>query len=146
MSLEALRRLKERAEEAVMMELTQIAHELAGMERRCDALTAQMDLDAAAFRAHAQQGMAIEAVLEWQGRMDEKRAAVQQSRRMIAELTDRWKQAEARLVAATQERKVLDRLVERQQAAHRADVQRREQRATDEAATRLRLWSGKGLS
>ena len=146
MSLEALRRLKERAEEAVMMELAQITHDLAGMERRCDALTARLDSDASAFRAHAQQGMAIEAVLEWQARMDEERAAVQQSRRMIGELTDRWKQAEARLVAATQERKVLDRLVERQQAAHRADVQRREQRATDEAATRLRLWSGKGLS
>jgi flagellar export protein FliJ len=47
---------------------------------------------------------------------------------------------------ATQERKVLDRLAERQQAAHRAGIQRREQRAMDEDAARLRLWSGKDLS
>ena len=129
-----------------MMELAQITQDLAGMERRCDALTVRMESDAAAFRVHAEQGMPIEAVLEWQGRMDEERAAVQQSRRVIADLTDRGKQAQARLIAATQERKVLDRLAERQQAAHRADIQRREQRATDESASRLRLWSGKSLS
>ncbi|MBH0198314.1 MAG: flagellar export protein FliJ [Nitrospira sp.] len=146
MSLDSLRRLKERAEEAVMMELAQITRDLAGMECRCDALTDQLESDAAAFLVHAEQGMAIEAMLEWQGRMDNERAAVQRSRRRIAELTDRWKQAQARLLVATQERKVLDRLAERQEAAHRADIQRREQRATDEAATRLRLWSGKGLS
>ena len=145
MSLDSLRRLKERAEEAVMMELAQITRDLAGMERRSDALTAQLESDAAAFLVHAKQGMAIEAMLEWQGRMDNEQAAVQRSRRRIAELTDRWKQAQARLVVATQERKVLDRLAERQRAAHRTDVERREQRATDEAATRLRLWSGKSL-
>ena len=146
MSLDSLRRVKERAEEAVMMELAQITRDLTDMERRCDALTAQLESDAAVFLVHAEQGMAIETMLEWQGRMDNERAAVQQGRRRIAELTDRWKQAQARLVVATQERKVLDRLAERQQAAHGADMQRREQRATDEAATRLRLWSGKGLS
>jgi flagellar export protein FliJ len=146
MSLDSLRRLKERAEEAVMMELAQITQELAGNECRYDALTARMESEAAAFRVQAGQGMAIETVLEWQGRMDEERAAVQQSRRVIAELTDRWKQAQARLVVATQERKVLDRLAERQESAHRADVRRREQQATDESASRLRLWSGKNLS
>lgn len=146
MSLDSLRKLKERAEEAVMMELARITHELTHMEGRCAALNARMDSDAAAFRERAEQGMPIEAVLEWQGRMDEARAAVQQSRRVIAELADRWKQTQARLVAATQERKVLDRLAERQEAAHRADLRRREQRATDESAGRLRLESGKSVS
>ena len=146
MSLDSLRRLKERAEEAVMLELARITQDLAGLEHRCDGLSARMESDAAAFRVSVEKGMPIEAVLEWQGRMDEKRAALQQSRRMIAELTDRWKQTEVRLVAATQERKVLDRLAERQQAAHRADVRRREQQATDESATRLRLWTGKSVS
>jgi flagellar export protein FliJ len=146
MSLDSLRRLKERAEEAIMMELARITQDLAGMEHRCEVLTARMESDAAAFRVHAEQGMPIEAVLEWQGRMDEERAAVQQSRRVIAELTDQWKQAQARLVVATQERKVLDRLAERQQAAHRADLRRREQRATDESAVRLRLGNGKSVS
>ncbi len=143
MSFDSLRRLKERAEEAVMMELARITQDLAGMERQCDALTVRMESDAGAFRAQAEQGMAIETVLEWQGRMDEQRAAVQRSRRVIAELTNQWAQAQARLVVATQERKVLDRLAERQRASHCADIQRREQQTTDESATRLRLWSGK---
>jgi flagellar export protein FliJ len=146
MSLDALRRLKERAEEAAMMELARITQDLAGMERLHDALTARMESDATAFRIQAEQGMAIETVLEWQGRMDEARAAVQQSRRVIVNVTEQWKQAQARLVVATQERKVLDRLAERQEAAHRSDIQRREQQATDESASRLRLWSGKSLS
>lgn len=145
MSLDSLCRLKKRTEEAIMTELARITQDLANMERRCDELAAQMDSDATEYRVHAERGMAIESVLEWQGRMDEARAAVQQSRRVIAELTDQWSQAQTRLVAATQERKVLDRLAERQQEAHRADIQRREQRVTDESAARLRLWSGKGL-
>lgn len=129
-----------------MMELARITQDLAGMERQCDVLTARMKSDATAFRIQAEQGMAIETVLEWQGRMDEEGAALQQSRRVIADLTNRWEQAQARLVVATQERKVLDRLAERQEAAHRVDIQRREQQATDESATRLRLWAGKSLS
>lgn len=129
-----------------MMELARITQDLSGMERQCDAFTARMESDANRFRIEAAQGMGIETVLEWQGRMDEERAAVQQSRRVIADLTERWTQAQARLVVAIQERKVLDRLAERQEAARRADIERREQQATDEAATRLRLWSGKSLS
>lgn len=129
-----------------MMELARITQELAGMECQCDVLTARMKSDATAFRIQAEQGMAIETVLEWQGRMDEEGAAVQQIRRVIADLANRWEQAQARLVVATQERKVLDRLAERQEAAHRVDIQRREQQATDESATRLRLWAGKSLS
>lgn len=129
-----------------MMELARITQELSGMERRCEELTARMESGADAFRIQAEQGMAIETMLEWQGRMNEERAAVRQSWCVIADLTTRWKQAQERLVVATQERKVLDRLAERQEAAHRADIQRREQRATDDSATRLRLWSGKTLS
>ena len=78
--------------------------------------------------------------------MDEARAAVQQSRRVIADLTDRWTQAQARLLVATQERTVLDRLAERHENAQREDARRREQRATDEAASRFRLWSRKSVS
>ena len=60
MSLNALRRLKERAEEAAMMELARITQDLAGMEHQCDALTARMESDAHAFRIKVGEGMAIE--------------------------------------------------------------------------------------
>jgi flagellar export protein FliJ len=75
-------------------------------------------------------------MLEWQGRLDSHQATLQQTRSAVGHLAEEWSRARARLIEATQERKVLDRFIERQQEARRADVQRREQQATDEAAGR----------
>jgi flagellar FliJ protein len=136
MSLEALRKLRAQTEESLTMELAQATHELIRMEQRCDQLDAQMQAEASAYRVEAEQGLIIEAMLEWQGRLESHQATLQQTRSAVGHLAEEWSRARARLIEATQERKVLDRFIERQQEARRADVQRREQQATDEAAGR----------
>jgi len=137
MRLDSLRKLRVQAQEALTMELAQATQELVGMEQRCHALEAQMQLDTLAYRIHTEQGLMIEALWEWQGRLDVQRAALIQARSAVGPLTEMWASAHARLVEATQERKILDRLLERQREAHDAELHRREQQAMDEAAGRM---------
>lgn len=119
------------------MELAQVTQELVSMEQRCNALDAQIQSDTSAYRIQAEQGLVIEALWEWLGRLDVQRAALIQARSTVGHLTEMWSSAHARLVEATQERKILDRLLERQREAHDAELNRREQQAMDEAAGRM---------
>lgn len=145
MSLDSLRKLRSRTQEAITMELAQVTQELMRMERQCEALEAQIQSEASAYQLQTERGLTVEAMLEWQGQLDVRRATLQQARNTIGNLTEAWIATQARLIEATQERKVLDRLAERRREAHEAEMRRREQQVTDEAAGRLRLFSEKGL-
>ena len=136
MSLDALRKLRARTEEAVMMELAQLTQELSDVEQRCETLDAKIQADASVYRLQVEQGMSVHSMLEWQGYLDSQRAALQQARGAVVRLTEAWAGVRTRLIEATQDRKVLDRLAERQREARRAGILRREQQATDEAASR----------
>ncbi|MBH0179294.1 MAG: flagellar export protein FliJ [Nitrospira sp.] len=137
MRLDSLRKLRVQTQEALTMELAQVTQELVSMEQRCNALDAQIQSDTSAYRIQAEQGLVIEALWEWLGRLDVQRAALIQARSTVGHLTEMWSSAHARLVEATQERKILDRLLERQREAHDAELNRREQQAMDEAAGRM---------
>lgn len=98
-----------------------------------------MQTDAEQYSQHTRQGLTIEVLLEWQVRMDSQQAALRQARIEIEQGTLSWKRTNNLLVEASQERKVLDRVLERREAAKRAEVARQEQQATDEAASRRYL-------
>jgi flagellar export protein FliJ len=136
MSLDSLRKLRAQTEEVITMELAQITQELACLERHCRSLEAQLHTDAAIYRLLAEQGLAIEAVLEWHGRMDSQQTALNQAHCQVGDLTAAWSRTQARLVEATQERKVLDRLAERNRKARHDEIRRREQLVMDESAQR----------
>jgi len=147
MRLDSLRKLRVQTQEALTMELAQVTQELVGMEQRSNALEAQIQSDTSAYQLHTERGLVIEALWEWQGRLDVQRAALTQARNAVGRLTEMWTSAHARLVEATQERKILDRLLERQREAHDAELHRREQQAMDEAAGRMfQHPAGRGLS
>jgi len=114
------------------------------MERRCEMLEAQMRSDASDYQAQTERGLAVEAMLEWQGCLNSRRTALRQTHEAIGNLTKAWTAVQARLVEATQDLKVLDRLSERRQTARDTERQRREQHMTDEAAGRLWDASEKG--
>lgn len=146
MSLESLRKLRARAQESLTMELAQVTQELVRMEQRCEELEGRIQSETSAYRLDIERGLVIEAMLEWEGRLDSQRAALKQARSAIGDLTRMWTGIHTRLIEATQERKVLDRLAERQREAHCVELRRREQQATDEAAGRRRLSPGKDIS
>lgn len=146
MSLESLRTLRAQAEEAITMELAQITQDLVRMEQRCQALDAKIQAEAATYRLQTEQGMAIEYVLEWHGRLEAQQTALKEARHAVAALAEAWNQTQARLIEASQERKILGRLADRRQQAHVSKLRRLEQLATDEAANRQRFSAGEGLS
>ena len=119
-----------------MMELAQVTQELVHQEQRCHALDAHIRSETAMYRAQSEQGITIESMLEWHARMDAQQAALKEVHQAIRTITEVWNGTQARLVAASQERKIVERLVDRQQQAHLSEVRRREQHATDEAAHR----------
>jgi flagellar FliJ protein len=137
MRLDSLLKLRVQAQEALMMELAQVTQQLVRMEQQCEALDAEIQSDTSAYRLQTEQGLVIEALWEWQGRLDVRRAASTQARSAVGRLTEVWTSAHDRLVEATQERKILERLIERQREAHDTELRRREQQATDEAAGRM---------
>ncbi|MDH5669795.1 MAG: flagellar export protein FliJ [Nitrospira sp.] len=137
MSLESLRKVRARAQEAVMMELALLTQELTRMERQCETIEAQIQAEASDYQAQVERGLAVEAMWEWQGRLDSRRASLGKTHAAIQNLMKAWNAAQERLIEATQERKVLDRLAERRQRARDVEILRREQYATDEAAGRV---------
>jgi len=128
------------------MELAQITSKLVQMERCCQALDAEIQTEAVAYRLQTEQGLAIEDILEWHGRMEARHAALQEARLAVAALTEGWNHTQGRLVEASQERKILDRLVDRRQQSRMREHRHREQHATDEAASRRHLPPGARLS
>lgn len=136
MSLDTLRKLRARTVETLMMELAQINSALAESEERCRDMDAQIQKDVAVYDRQAAQGLTIEAWLEWQGRMDSQQAVLRQVRREIDQAAESWRRTEARLVEASQECKLLDRVADTRRDAQRADAARQEQRTADEAASR----------
>lgn len=139
MSLDALRKLRGQTVEALMMELGQIAQSLSRSEERYRRIEAEMQADTERYRQHMQQGLTIESLLEWQARMDSHQAALRQVHIEIEQVTLSWKRTNNLLVEASQECKVLDRVLERREATIRAGLARQEQQATDEAASRRHL-------
>jgi len=136
MSLDALLKLRRENEEAITMELAQMTQELIRMEGEMHRLSAQIQSEAATYCIQTEQGVAIEYVLEWQARMDAQEAALNHLHRTIEGLTQSWTETQARLVAASQDRKILERLAGRRKHAEDTDAARREQHLSDEAAAR----------
>ncbi len=136
MSLDSLQKLRAQTVEALMMELAQITQTLACSEERYRDVEAQVQTDSAAYDRQTKQGLTIEALWEWQSRMNSQQAALRQVRLEIDQATFAWQQTKARLVEASQECKLLELVAEKRQEAKRADRGRLEQRDTDDAASR----------
>ena len=143
MSLEVLQKLRAQTVEELMMELARITQALTRSEERCRVLEAYIHSDTVAYHRQTEQGLTIEALLEWQGRLDAQQSALNQLRRNIQEAAVAWQQTNARLVEANQEHKLVGRVVEQRQMAQRAEAVRRDQRTTDEAAARSYLAGGR---
>lgn len=144
MSLEALQKLRAQTVEELMMELGRITQALTRTEERCRGLEVYIQSDTVDYHRQTEQGLTIEALLEWQGRLDAQQSALNQLRREIEEAAAAWQQTNARLVEANQEYKLVGRVVEQRRMAQRAEAAVRDQRVTDEAAARSYREKGTG--
>ena len=122
-----------------MVELGHIVQCLSRSEERYRKIETEMLEDAGKYSQQAQQGMTIEAMLEWQVRIHSQQASLRQAHLEIEQATLSWQRTNNLLVEANQECKLLDRILEQREATRCADLARQEQRATDEAASRRYL-------
>ena len=139
MSLDSLRKLRGQTVEALMVELGHIVQCLSRSEERYRKIETEMLEDADKYSQQVEQGMTIEAMLEWQVRIHSQQASLRQAHLEIEQATLSWQRTNNLLVEANQECKLLDRILERREATRCADLARQEQRVTDEAASRRSL-------
>lgn len=146
MSLESIRKLHAQSVESLMMELSHIANQLTRNEEQYRSMEIQIQTDAEAYAQQTGQGLLIEELLEWQEKMNAKRAALREVRAAIDRAAGLWQQTKERLTEARQECKLLERVAERRRAVVRAAMAGREQQAADEASHRRGSAQGHGDS
>ncbi len=146
MSLDSIRKVHAQTVESLMMELSYIVQALTHSEEQYRTMEVQLQVDTEAYAQQARQGLTIEDLLQWQTSMDAQRSALQQVRAAIDHATGLWQQTQERLVVARQECKLLERVADQRQSVVRAAHARREQWATDEAASRQVSMRSRGNS
>ncbi len=134
MSVQALQHYRLQVEEQIKMELAEVTQQLLQAEQSIARLVDTRQRQEEQYREETRQGMTIEQLLQWQSHFEAQASAAEQARRTLAHWQLQWEEARARLVAASQDRQTLDRLIERYREAALAEMRRREQLATDESA------------
>jgi len=116
------------------MELAGVTQQLLQAEQSIARLADDQRHQEERYREETRRGLTIEQLLQWQSHFEAQASAAEQARRTMAHWQLQWDEARAKLVAASQDRRTLDRLIARYRESAQTDVRRREQTATDESA------------
>ena len=134
MSVRSLQHYRVQVEEQLKMELAEVTQHLLQAEQSCARLTDDQSQQEARYREETSRGLTIEQLLQWQSHFEAQAAAMEQTRRAMAHWQTQWDEVRVRVVAASQDRRTLDRLIARYREAAQSEERRREQSATDESA------------
>lgn len=134
MSIKSLQHYRSQIEEQLKMELADVIRQLSQAEQSIARLTENQRHHEERYREETGQGITIEQLLQWQSHFEALAAATEQARRTMAYWQAQSDEARAKVVAASQDRRTLDRLIARYREASQAELRRREQLATDESA------------
>jgi len=134
MSVESLQHYRLQVEEQLKMELAEVTQQLLQAEQSMARLADDQRRQEERYREETRRGVTVEELLQWQSHFEAQASATEQSRRTIAHWQQRWDEARAKLVAASQDRRTLDRLIARYREDALVEIRRREQAATDESA------------
>lgn len=134
MSVQSLQHYRVQIEEQLKMELAGVTQQLLQAEQSIARLGQDLQLLESRYREETTQGLTIEQLLQWQSHFEAQASAMEQARRTQAHWQAQWDEARTKVVAASQDRRTLDRLIERYREAAQNDLRRREQMTTDESA------------
>jgi len=134
MSVQSLQHYRIQVEEQLKMELAEVTQQLLQAEQSIARLADDQRQQEERYREETRQGLTIEQLLQWQSHFEAQASATEQARRTMAHWQQQWDEARAKLVAASQDRRTLDRLIARYREAALTEMRRREQMATDESA------------
>jgi flagellar export protein FliJ len=136
MKLDVLRRYRAQLEEVVRMDLFRLRQELVNAEARSHLLDEQMKLTADTYLAKAGGGVSLDEFLVWQALVTAETSNLAAAMQVEGQLREARNQRQDHLREAMQDRRTLDRLVERMRQQHRYVQHRVEQMEMDEAAHR----------
>lgn len=134
MSVRSLQHYRTQVEEQLKMELAEVTQHLLQSEQSCARLADEQRQQEDRYRIEASRGITIEQLLQWQSHFEAQASAMEQARRTVIHWQAQWDDIRTRVVAASQDRRTLDRLIARYREAAQTDERRREQSATDESA------------
>lgn len=134
MSVRSLQHYRTQVEEQLKMELAEVTQHLLQSEQSCARLADEQQQQEDRYRKETSQGITIEQLLQWQSHFEAQASAMEQARRTVIHWQAQWDDIRTRVVAASQDRRTLDRLIARYREAAQTDERRREQSATDESA------------
>lgn len=134
MSVRSLQHYRTQVEEQLKMELAEVTQHLLQSEQSCARLADELQQQEDRYRKETSQGITIEQLLQWQSHFEAQASSMEQARRTVIHWQAQWDDIRTRVVAASQDRRTLDRLIARYREAAQADERRREQSATDESA------------
>jgi flagellar export protein FliJ len=136
MKLDVLRRYRTQLEEVVRMDLFQLRQELQDSAARSRLLDEHMKLTTAAYLTKDAGGVALDEFLVWQSRFQAGMSLLAQAQQEEARLNKAWSEKQDELREAMQDRRTVDRLVERMRQQRHLAQDRIEQMEMDEAARR----------
>ena len=136
MKLDVLRRYRAQLEEVVRMDLFRLRQELQDAEARSHLLDAHMILTTNAYLAKAGGGVALDEFLVWQSMFTAETSKLAEAKQVEGQLREAWSQKQDELREAMQDRRKLDRLVERMRQQRHLVQHRVDQMEMDEAARR----------
>lgn len=136
MKLDVLRRYRAQLEEVVRLDLFRLRQELQDAEARAHLLDAHMRLTTDAYLAKAGGGVALDEFLVWQSMLTAETSKLAEAKQVEGQLREAWSQKQDELREAMQDRRKLDRLVERMRQQRHLVQHRVDQMEMDEAARR----------
>jgi flagellar export protein FliJ len=136
MKLDVLRRYRAQQEEVVRMDLVRLRQELQDAETRTRLLDEQMKRTADAYPAKTRRGVGLEEFLVRQSMLTAEASNLSVAMQVEGRLREAWNLKQEELREAMQDRRTLDRLVERTKQQRRVVQGRVEQTEMDEAARR----------
>lgn len=136
MKLDVLRRYRAQLEEVVRMDLFRLRQELQDAEARAHLLDVHMRLTTDAYLAKAGGGVALDEFLVWQSMLTAETSKLAEAKQVEGQLREAWSRKQDELREAMQDRRKLDRLVERMRQQRHLVQHRVDQMEMDEAARR----------
>jgi flagellar export protein FliJ len=136
MKLDVLRRYRAQVEEVVRMDLLRLRQEFHDAEARSRGLDEQVKLTTESYLAKAGGGVALDEFLVRQSRVTAEMSDLAAARQVEGRIREAWSQKQDELLEAMQDRRTLDRLVQRVRQQQRQMQHKVDQMEMDEAARR----------
>ncbi len=136
MNVATLKAYRAQIEDALRIEVEQLAQQLREVEARRACLESEADAAARAYMQRTKSGMSAREALREYEALEWLARSIRQAKDRAALLREEWERKQQALLAASRERRKLELLEERIKRRRRRAAEQQDQRLADEVASR----------